>query len=166
MRKLKNNIIRVNPFNPLNPYSIKMKNYKLIFASLCMMLFSFTAFGQTKNLDISVKGIEDIQGEMVVLVFDNPDNFPKDQKLAKIYKFRVTGKEMTLSVKGIPDQDVAIFIYHDKDSNGKCNQNFIGMPTERIGFSNNIRPKLKAPKFEEAKVSKETTKISIEIYKM
>lgn len=130
------------------------------------ILFISTSLGQTKNLNIAVTGIEDIEGQIIVLVFDKAENFPKDQKLAKLFKFPVTGKEMNLLLKSLPVQDCAIFIYHDKDNNGKCNQNFIGMPTERIGFSNNIRPKLKAPKFEEAKVTAEKTKITIELYKM
>ncbi|MDR2084993.1 MAG: DUF2141 domain-containing protein [Bacteroidales bacterium] len=138
---------------------------KKITLTLVITLFALSSLAQ-KNIDINITGIDEIKGQIVVLVFDNPDNFPKDQKLAKFFNFPVTSKEMTVCVKDLQVQNYAIFIYHDKDNNGKCNQNFIGMPTEKIGFSNNIRPKLKAPKFNEAKVDTETNEISVELYKM
>lgn len=133
--------------------------------SILFMSLSF-GFGQTKNLTIHLEGIEVVKGQIIVLVFDKKEDFPKAQELAKQYKFPVTGKSMTVVIKDLPMKDCALFIYHDEDSNGVCNQNKIGFPLERMGFSNNLRPKLKAPKFEDAKVPASGTAVSIQLYKM
>ena len=130
---------------------------------IIVMSFTSNAFGQTKKLDIVIKGIEEVQGQVIVLVFNKKEHFPNDQKLAKRFKFPVIGKEMTVSVNLLVE-DCAIFVYHDKDNNEKCNQNKLGMPKEKIAFSNNVKPKLKAPSFESAKVDKDATKISVELY--
>lgn len=143
-----------------------MNTFKIIPLLLCsILLSSLTSFGQTRNVDLTVRGIEEIEGQLVVLVFEKKEDFPKDQKLARNFKFPVTKKEMTVSLKGLPAQDCAIMIYHDKDNNHKCNRNFIGIPTEKIGFSNNIRPKTKVPKFDDARVPAGVTKITVELYK-
>ncbi|MDL2290105.1 DUF2141 domain-containing protein [Paludibacteraceae bacterium OttesenSCG-928-F17] len=143
-----------------------MSTIKNILPLLLSALGVSLSFSQTKNMNITLKGIEEIKGQIVVLVFDNEEDFPKDQDLAKQFTFPVTKKEMVLSLQELPLQDCAVMLYHDKDKNNKCNQNFIGMPTEKIGFSNNIKPKLKAPKFKEAKVEPDETQITIELYKM
>lgn len=142
-----------------------MKKMRII-PFLFIFLSVYTLTGQTKNLDIAVKGIEEVKGQIVVLVFENKEDFPKDQKLARTFLFPVSKKEMTVTLKGLPVKDCAVMLYHDQDKNGKCNQNFIGMPVEKIGFSNNLRPKVRAPKFEDARIRADQTRIAIELYKM
>jgi uncharacterized protein (DUF2141 family) len=42
-------------------------------------------------------------------------------------------------------------LYEDANSNGKFDKNFIGLPLERYGFSNDARPVLSAPGFDRTK---------------
>ena len=55
-------------------------------------------------------------------------------------------------IKGLPKQEYAIAVYHDKNSDGKCNINLFGFSKEAYGFSNNIKPKLSAPSFDDCKI--------------
>jgi uncharacterized protein (DUF2141 family) len=41
----------------------------------------------------------------------------------------------------------------DKNKNGKLDKNYLGIPTEAYGFSNNARRTFSAPSFEEAEVN-------------
>ncbi|MCB2078000.1 MAG: DUF2141 domain-containing protein [Novosphingobium sp.] len=55
-----------------------------------------------------------------------------------------------VTVPGVPAGRYAAQAYYDANDNGKADRNFVGMPTELIGFSNNVKVKLSRPKFEAA----------------
>jgi uncharacterized protein (DUF2141 family) len=52
---------------------------------------------------------------------------------------------------GVPAADYAVTIFHDENGNKKFDSNFVGYPLEGYGFSNNVKPVLKAPGFDETK---------------
>lgn len=142
-----------------------MNFFKIIITLLLTVMISFSnSFGQTKNLSVTVKNIGEIKGDLLVYLYDKKENFPKEGKYYKYFKFPVTAQEMTITLKDLPVQEYAINIVHDVDGNGECNRTKIGFRTERIGFSNSIKPKMKVPSFESAKISKDATRISIELY--
>lgn len=58
--------------------------------------------------------------------------------------------EVTLTIANIPPGRYAAQAYHDRNRNGKADRNFIGMPTEDVGFSNNALVKLAPPEFARA----------------
>ncbi|HXZ85217.1 MAG TPA: DUF2141 domain-containing protein, partial [Myxococcota bacterium] len=44
----------------------------------------------------------------------------------------------------------AVVIVDDANGNGNLDRNLLGIPTERYGFSNGVRPTLRPPTFDEA----------------
>ena len=68
----------------------------------------------------------------------------------------------TFTLNNIPQGDYAIALFHDRNSDGKCNRNLLGIPTEGYGFSNNVLPILRTPSFDKTKF-KVDTKVSISI---
>ena len=63
--------------------------------------------------------------------------------------------------------DYAVAIYHDKNNNKKFDKNFLGIPRERFGMSNNPKFGLKSPEYEEAvfSVPASGTEINITMFK-
>lgn len=53
----------------------------------------------------------------------------------------------------VPDGEYAIVFFVDANKNNKLDKNFIGIPKEQYGFSNNAMGSLSAPSFEQAKFS-------------
>lgn len=49
----------------------------------------------------------------------------------------------------LPPGRYALVCYHDENSNGKFDESMLGMPKEGYCFSNNVKPTLSAPKFNE-----------------
>jgi len=127
--------------------------------------FSFDKKGDAK-LYIEVKGIEKIQGKIMVAVYLKEENFLNIAKSFKKYSFTVKSKVMTLALEGLlKDEYFAIAIYHDENNNDQLDKNMFGMPTEKYGFSNNARATFSAPSFESAKVLvRDCKKISVDIY--
>jgi uncharacterized protein (DUF2141 family) len=50
----------------------------------------------------------------------------------------------------LPAGSYAVAVYHDKKNNKNLEKNYLGIPTEAYGFSNNARRTFSAPSFEEA----------------
>ena len=51
----------------------------------------------------------------------------------------------------LPPGEWAVALSQDVNDNGEMDYNFLGIPTEPYAFSNNVRPRFKAPDFEECK---------------
>ena len=118
------------------------------------------------ELTVRVKGAPDA-GELVFQVYDSPNAFGD---------FRDPAREVRLASRGdgdylidnAPAGTVAVLVYADQNGNGLIDKNFIGIPKEPLGISNNYRPK-GPPSFERAsfeldRVGSET--IDIEIYRV
>ena len=65
----------------------------------------------------------------------------------------------------VPPGTYAIAVYHDLNDNNKLDRNLIGYPKEPFGFSNNYRPTVAAPDFEDCafQLPEKGTSISIRL---
>ena len=64
---------------------------------------------------------------------------------------------MQIVFKDIPPGEYAISVIHDANSNGKLDKNFLGIPREGFGFSNDAMGSFGPPEYTEAKVSSKST---------
>jgi uncharacterized protein (DUF2141 family) len=73
--------------------------------------------------------------------------------------------ESTLTFDVVPGK-IAVAVHHDANANGKLDTNFIGIPREGYGFSNDPRPRFRAPRFSEAQVqvTRDTTLVVHMVY--
>jgi uncharacterized protein (DUF2141 family) len=55
-----------------------------------------------------------------------------------------------VDVADLPPGDYAIQAYHDRNDNGEVDRNFLGLPTELVGFSNDAPLRLTGPSFKAA----------------
>jgi uncharacterized protein (DUF2141 family) len=58
---------------------------------------------------------------------------------------------LTVMVKHIRNSTYAAAAFHDENSDKKVNSNFIGIPKEGIGVSNNVKGRFGPLKFDDAK---------------
>ncbi|MEO5910872.1 MAG: DUF2141 domain-containing protein [Pelobium sp.] len=123
---------------------------------LLLILFSIyiSTFqkSETYNLTLSISNIKEVKGGIGLSVFNNASSFPKKDGAYKTYYYNVTGKTMSITIKDLKKGDYALAIYHDANGDKECNLNFLGIPKEMYGFSNNIKPKLSAPSFADCKI--------------
>jgi len=57
---------------------------------------------------------------------------------------------VTCVFEGLPPGQYAVSASHDLNGNRKTDTNFIGLPREDWGVSNNVRPAMRPPRFNEA----------------
>jgi uncharacterized protein (DUF2141 family) len=86
-----------------------------------------------------------------VYFYNTAEDFLKKGKSVFLKVVKPDGKrEFTLPIE-LPKGEWAVAITQDLNENNKVDKNFIGLPTEPYAFSNNIRPMLAAPHFNECK---------------
>lgn len=93
------------------------------------------------------------QGTVQIGLFNNSSDFPKKNREFITLALIVDSTFLVHTLPGLPYGDYSIAIYHDINDDGKCNRNWIGIPTEPYGFSNNVRVRFSAPSFEKTKFS-------------
>ena len=103
-------------------------------------------------LSISFTNIRDAKGSLYIGVYNSEACFMKEDKACfkKIVPVKTTGN-VSLDVSELKPGIYAISCFHDLNDNGKLDTNLLGIPSEPYGFSNNARPKFRAPKWSEAK---------------
>ncbi len=92
-----------------------------------------------RGLDLTVTGLHSAEGRIIVCLWHEKTKFPscEKSKTAPKRSFPVTGTTMHVSLPLPAAGRYAVTVVHDEDGNGKMKRNFIGMPTEGVGISNN-----------------------------
>lgn len=118
------------------------------------MILSVLLFSKLFNpmLNVTFTNILEAKGSLYVGVYNTEAGFMKEQEVCfkKIVPVKTTGS-VSLDLSELKPGTYAISCFHDLNSNGKLDTNFMGIPSEPYGFSNNARPKFRAPKWAEAK---------------
>ena len=103
----------------------------------------YTEFNGNISLDIEIENLKSNKGNINVLISDESKN-----EIASATFIRVKGLKAEVSFDSIYPGKYAIQFYHDENQNGKLDMNLIGIPKEKFGSSNNVKPILGPPKFE------------------
>jgi uncharacterized protein (DUF2141 family) len=98
-------------------------------------------------------------GTLMLAIYNNAEAFEGSvvkEKRSEVGVFK--GLELYLEPQDstqlsteIPDGEYAIAFFIDANGNKKLDKNFLGIPKEQYGFSNNAMGTLSAPTFEQAK---------------
>ncbi len=131
---------------------------KIIFI-MVFVLVSVVVFAQQNTLTVNITGVESIKGNIYVYLYNSGEGFPLEiSKASEFKKIKLTKKSTTVYFKNLKAGTYAVSVYQDIDTNGKINQNFLGIPKEPVGVSNNVESFMGPPKYEDAKFSLNTNK--------
>jgi uncharacterized protein (DUF2141 family) len=116
------------------------------------------------SLDVEVTNLESDKGVLVVVLLDSAVQYDAgDSFFRSEEKIPIRDGKASVSFEQIPYGTYAVKIFHDENSNGKLDSNFVGYPKEGFGFSNDAMGKFGPPTFEQAAFPIETEKLRIEI---
>ena len=121
----------------------------LVFATL-----SAVAFAQTPCPGIHVKilNIRNSTGTVACALFESPDGFPIEylRSATNIMVIKIRKTQARCDFEDIPPGQYALAVIHDENMDGKLDTNWLGVPTEGYGFSNDAKASLGAPSFSAA----------------
>ncbi len=123
----------------------------IVFASTLVVAQKPADTGSCCTLTIVVEGMSSDEGNLGVLVFNNSKGWPEDRQVA-LRDIAIPAEKgtQTLKVPNLPPGKYAVALIHDLNKNHKLDKNFLGVPKEQWGMSNNPHATIKAPPLEKA----------------
>ena len=108
--------------------------------------------GQTSScpgIHVRILNIRNGIGTVDCALFDSPNGFPRDvlHSAMRLVVMKVPNTEARCDFEGIPWGTYALVVLHDENMNGKIDTNWVGIPKEGYGFSNNAKVSFGAPSF-------------------
>ncbi len=105
----------------------------------------------TTSLDVSVSNVRNARGHVLVAVC-TPAEFLAPH-CRYVGKAQAHPGAITVRVTGIPPGTYAVQAFHDENDNLKIDRNFVGLPKEGIGFSNDAPFHFGPPSFRDAAIT-------------
>ena len=118
---------------------------------------------QIGQLTVVIRGLESDEGKVKIGLFDSKESYSSGEKPFRGFLVAINDKKAEYTFGDIPYGTYAIKLYHDKNGNGKLDTNFMRIPKEPYGFSNNARGKFGPTKWDGAKFVFNAKSMSIEI---
>jgi uncharacterized protein (DUF2141 family) len=104
-----------------------------------------------QTVTVVISALASTQSVVKLNFYNAADKFlQKDQQAFRMVVKPEGKTEISIPVELAPGE-WAVALTQDTNDNGKLDKNMLGIPTEPYAFSNNVRPRLAAPKFEECK---------------
>jgi uncharacterized protein (DUF2141 family) len=106
---------------------------------------------QVNLVHVEIDGLRNDKGQVLCALFSSAEGFPKNSAKAAVHaKSDISHGHAFCEFPGIPSGTYAVSAFHDENSNGKMDTNFMGIPREGVGASNNAKGHFGPPKFEAA----------------
>jgi len=118
--------------------------------SAVALMCSFAAAANAADLTVVITDIRAAKGSLMVAVVNSDAAWNSQEKPVAAQKVSATQGEMKLLFKDLPAGTYAVQVMHDENDNGQLDANFLGIPSEGYGFSNNPNV-MRRPNFDEAR---------------
>jgi uncharacterized protein (DUF2141 family) len=95
-----------------------------------------------------IEGLHSDRGQVVCALFSVASDFPKriDRAFARTTG-QIVARHASCEFLNVPAGIYAISVFHDENLNGRLDTNWLGIPREGVGASNNPKPRMGPPKF-------------------
>lgn len=102
-------------------------------------------------IHVGIAGLHNDKGQVLCALFSSAADFPKRvNKAVALAKSGIAQGHASCEFPGVAAGTYAVSVFHDENSNGKLDANFMGIPREGVGASNNAKGHFGPPKFEAA----------------
>jgi len=120
------------------------------FAVICLAVVPLSA--QAGDLSVRIDGIGPATGAIACSLFTSDRGFPSDTTgtPSDVHPAR---DKVTCRFEKLPAGRYAVVAAHFEHGERKMPTDWLGRPTEAWGISKNIRPTLRAPRFDEAAIN-------------
>lgn len=129
--------------------------YCLLFSTLASVGFVIkaNAVEDSANLTVAIEGIKSQKGQVCLRIYESERGFPLgNNSEQKSQCTKITGNSLELEFPSLKKGTYAIAVIDDQNGNNKLDRDFLGIPEEGFGISNNPTVSIKTgtPKFEKA----------------
>ena len=103
----------------------------------------------SSTISLEVSGFKNTRGTLNCRLFTKPADVPDGEGMVTV-RVLVAGPTTSCTFSNLEPTTYAVAVVHDENSNGKLDKNFVGVPSEGYGVSNNKTYALSAPKWDES----------------
>ena len=101
------------------------------------------------SIEVEIINFDSNKGAAFIGLYNTEDSFLENEYRGK--EVEIKDKKAIFTFKDIPDGIYAVSVFHDEDDNGEITTNFLGIPKESYGASNNAKGTFGPPEWENAK---------------
>jgi len=104
------------------------------------------------GIHVKILNIRNSTGTVACALFDSAEGFPNDylHMATNVMVIKIRKDQARCDFEDIPPGTYAMAVVHDENMNGKLDTNWLGMPAEGYGFSNDAKGLLGPPSFSAA----------------
>ena len=129
--------------------------------AMTLTLASGSAVGQTiatrlarpapeaRSVTFVVRNLRNDSGRVMGALFDSPQRWVREGEEVAACRTSIRGRQARC-VMQVPPGRYAFAFAHDEDGDGQFDRDFLGIPSEGYGFSNDVRPSLSLPSWQSA----------------
>jgi uncharacterized protein (DUF2141 family) len=100
---------------------------------------------------VEITGARNDRGQIICALFTPGNGFPSKGESAIAHTHTgISNGSAVCEFQGVTPGRYAVSVFHDENSNGKMDTNFIGIPKEGVGASNDAKGRFGPPKFDAA----------------
>ncbi|MFI9652657.1 DUF2141 domain-containing protein [Guyparkeria halopsychrophila] len=105
------------------------------------------------GIHVTILDIRNSTGKVACALFESSEGFPKEfvKSATNIGMLEIKDTRARCHFLDIPAGRYALAVIHDENLDGELATNWLGVPTEGYGFSNDVTATLSAPSFEDAR---------------
>jgi len=127
----------------------------LLFAALVFANLPAVASAQSSpcpGIHVKVLNIRNSSGTVACALFESPVGFPIEflRYATNIMVIKIRDAQARFAFLDIPPGTYALAVIHDENMDGKLDTNWLGIPKEGYGFSNDAKALLGPPSFTDA----------------
>lgn len=104
------------------------------------------------GIHVKILDIRNSTGTVACALFESPVGFPTEFLFSatNVMVIKIRKTQARCDFEDIPPGTYAMAVIHDENMNGKLETNWLGIPTEGYGFSNDAKGVVGAPSFSAA----------------
>ena len=114
---------------------------------IAALLSTFAVQAGELKLELEGKGMAGNQIRVAVYSANAPEQFPSEEKYYRGVVYEATNDQLTVRIPDLPSGKYAVAAFVDNNRNGKQDKNFLGVPKEIYGFSNDAHGMFGPPDF-------------------
>lgn len=114
---------------------------------LLSVMFAQSVLAASHSIKVNIIGARASEGQVIGSLFSSKENYLKQPFLDQLEPVNGNGAA-TCEFFEVPAGRYAVSVVYDEDMDGELDTGFLGIPKEKVGFSNNAKGRFGPPGFD------------------
>ena len=101
------------------------------------------------TISVHVNNVSSKKGKVSVAVYNSDETFLSFERVLTTESVQANEGSVVLKIANLPEGEYALAVFHDENGNGKLDTNWLGIPREKVAFSNAKMKTFGPPKYKE-----------------